>query len=160
MDISTFADDVVRAEFLFDAQFDPTDALRVLSDGIDAHLSLIGSDRLPEDLCGPVLATAGALMVGSLREGFDGPEGTWSGDPMELIMKSAMAAETDNHAAEHGDSLALAIRYGAEGDNPEPSLSDSYDGIVEWVANVLWSVADVDPALLLIGDGPEDDTAA
>jgi hypothetical protein len=158
INISTLRDDAVRASFLADHVDSPEEALRILAESTEAYTTEHGLDRLPEDVCGPVMATVGAAMVGSLVNGF-GPSGEWEGNPVELLIKSQTAAEVVNHAAyDHGDSLAMAIRepFG----NAEPSLQDSYDGIVDWVASRLWEASDVDSTLVLALDALDDDDDA
>lgn len=159
IDVTRFADDTVRAQFLADHVGDPETALGILGDSIDAYVESIGSDRLPETLCGPVMAVVGATMVGALVAGFDGPEGTWSGDPIELLMKGSMTAQTIEHAAySHGDPFALRMR-------DTDTIEETYDAIVEWVTEVLWQSADLDPVLVALestwddSDDSDDDAA-
>ena len=154
IDVSTLRDDSVRAAFLADHVGDPDGAIDVLAQAIERYVSDNGVDKLPEDLCGPVMATLGAAMVGSLIARFDGPDGTWNGDPMELIVKSQVCANTIDHAAtDHGDSLGQAMR------NTE-TIAQTYDAIVEWVASRLWADADLDPALVDLDSFYGDDSDA
>lgn len=158
IDVTRLANDSDRAAFLADHVGDPEAALGILSDSIDAYLATIGEDRLPETLCGPVMATVGACMVGSLYGRFTaGPNGDeWDGDPIELLMKGSMTAQTIEHAAyDHGDPFALRMRETG-------TLSETYDAIVEWVTEVLWASADLDPVLVSLDgwDDDDDDDAA
>jgi hypothetical protein len=159
MDITSLVRDDVRATFLADCATDPEGGIAILMGAIDEHLAATDSDKLADTLCGPVMGAMGALMIASLAARFTaGPEGNeWDGDPMELFVKGQIAAQTVEHAAnDHGDSLALAIRYGEDGTNADPTLQDSLDAAIAWVTDALWSFADLDADLILIDAWGED----
>lgn len=145
--LSRFSDDAVRAQYLADAVDNPLAALDTLGDECGHAVDADG--RLVEDECGPTTGLMAALMVGALMDEVDPETGT-AADPLGFFYRMSIAADTIRHAAEHGDSLALAIASGE-------TVAESYDAIVEWVTAVLWAEFDADADLILSLAGYEDD---